>query len=105
MAESKRNIKIPPQAIEFEEAVLGALMIDKNAMAEVGDILSPESFYKDAHKEIFKALETLFQNAEPIDVLTVKEQLQQNKKLKNEFAIPFPYSDNNRNRTAYGIRS
>jgi len=83
MAESKRNIKIPPQAIEFEEAVLGALMIDKNAMAEVGDILSPESFYKDAHKEIFKALETLFQNAEPIDVLTVKEQLQQNKKLKN----------------------
>ena len=51
-------------------------------MAEVGDILSPEVFYKESHKEIFKATETLFQNAEPIDVMTVKNQLQLNKKLK-----------------------
>ena len=78
----KRNIKIPPQALDFEEAVLGAILIDKNAMAEVGDMLSPEVFYKESHKEIFKATEILFQNAEPIDVMTVKNQLQQNKKLK-----------------------
>ena len=48
---SKKNTKIPPQAIDFEEAVLGAIMIDKNAMAEIGDILSPTVFYKDSHKE------------------------------------------------------
>ena len=78
----KKSIKLPPQALDFEEAVLGAILIDKNAMAEVGDMLSPEVFYKESHKEIFKATETLFQNAEPIDVMTVKNQLQQNKKLK-----------------------
>ena len=78
----KKNVKLPPQALDFEEAVLGAILIDKNAMAEVGDMLTPEVFYKDAHKEIFKATEILFQNAEPIDVMTVKNQLQQNKKLK-----------------------
>ena len=77
MSKIRKNTKIPPQAIDFEEAVLGAIMIDKNAMAEVGDMLSPEVFYKEAHKEIFKATETLFQNAEPIDVMTVKNALQQ----------------------------
>ena len=82
MSESKKNIKLPPQAIDVEEVVIGAIMIDKNAMAEVGDILSPQVFYKQAHKEIFRALEVLFQNAEPIDIMTVKNQLQQKKKLK-----------------------
>ena len=82
MSQNSKRLKLPPQAIDFEEAVLGAILIDKNAMAEVGDILSPEVFYKESHKEIFKATETLFQNAEPIDVMTVKNQLQLNKKLK-----------------------
>lgn len=82
MSEVKKNIKLPPQALDFEEVVLGAIMIDKNAMAEVGDILSPDVFYKTSHKEIFKAIEFLFQNAEPIDIMTVSNQLQKNKKLK-----------------------
>ena len=83
MAGTKKNIKIPPQAIEFEEAVLGAIMTDKNAMAEVGDILAPEVFYKDSHKEIYRVIEYLFQNAEPIDIFTIKNQLQKNKKLEH----------------------
>ena len=82
MSKIKKNTKLPPQAIDFEEAVLGAIMIDKNAMAEVGDILSPAVFYKDSHKEIYQILEKLFQNGQPIDILMVTEQLQQNKKLK-----------------------
>ena len=82
MAGTKKNLKIPPQAIEFEEAVLGAIMTDKNAMAEVGDILSPEVFYKDSHKEIYRVIEHLFQSAEPIDIFTIKNQLQKNKKLE-----------------------
>jgi hypothetical protein len=45
--------KLPPQAVELEEAVLGALMLDKNAVAEVIDLLQPESFYYDSHQKIF----------------------------------------------------
>jgi len=82
MSKIKQNTKMPPQAIDFEEAVLGAIMIDKNAMAEVGDILSPEVFYKDAHKDIYVALEELFKEGEPIDTLMVTSKLKQNKKLK-----------------------
>ena len=62
MSGIKKNTKIPPQAIDFEEAVLGAIMIDVNAMADVGDILSSEVFYKEAHREIYIVLEKLFQN-------------------------------------------
>ena len=47
--------KLPPQALDLEEAVLGAMMIDKKGVDEVIDILSPEAFYKDAHKYIFEA--------------------------------------------------
>ena len=83
MAELRKNTKIPPQAIEFEESVLGAIMIDKNAMAEVGDVLSPDVFYKESHKQIYKSLEELFEQGEPIDILTVKDRLTQNKKLKS----------------------
>ena len=82
MSDIKQNIKIPPQAIEFEESILGALMIDKNAMAEVGDVLNADVFYKESHKQIYKALEELFEKGEPIDMLTVKDKLSQNKKLK-----------------------
>ena len=57
-------------------------MTDKNAMAEVGDLLAPEVFYKDTHKEIYRVIEKLFQNAEPIDIFTIKDQLQKIKKLK-----------------------
>ena len=52
--------KLPPQALELEEAVLGALMIDKNALNDVIDILEPECFYKDAHREIYAAIKSLF---------------------------------------------
>ena len=46
--------KLPPQAIDLEEAVLGALMLEKDALTNVIDILSPNSFYKDSHKEIYR---------------------------------------------------
>ena len=82
MSSNKLASKMPPQAIDFEEAVLGAIMIDKNAMAEIGDILSPEVFYKDSHKEIYTILEKLFEEGEPIDTLMVTGKLKQNKKLK-----------------------
>ena len=67
MSGIKKHMKVPPQAIEFEEAVLGAIMTDKNAMAEVGDILSPEVFYKESHKEIYRVIENLFQRYSDTD--------------------------------------
>lgn len=73
--------KLPPQAIELEEAVLGALMIDKKGVDEAIDMLSPESFYKDAHKHIFEAIYELFKDSQPVDLLTVSARLKKNAKL------------------------
>lgn len=69
--------KLPPQAIELEEAVLGALMLEKDALNAVIDILKPDSFYKEAHQAIYRAVIALFSNSEPIDLLTVTQQLRQ----------------------------
>ncbi|RKQ49024.1 primary replicative DNA helicase [Roseivirga pacifica] len=74
--------KLPPQATDLEEAVLGALMLEKDALTNVIDILRPESFYKDAHKEIYQAIFDLFQDSEPIDILTVTNKLRTGGKLE-----------------------
>ena len=73
--------KLQPQALELEEAVLGAMMIDKIGVNEVIDILQPDAFYKDAHKHIFEAIFQLFVDSQPIDLLTVSSQLRKNAKL------------------------
>ena len=67
--------KLPPQATDLEEAVLGALMLEKNALTEVIDILKPETFYVEAHQRIFEAIYSLFQKNSPIDLLTVISEL------------------------------
>ncbi|MCF6223415.1 MAG: replicative DNA helicase [Flavobacteriaceae bacterium] len=73
--------KIPPQAVDLEEAVLGAMMIDKKGVDDVIDIINAEVFYKPAHQFIYEAIFTLFENSEPIDLLTVSNQLRKNQKL------------------------
>lgn len=75
--------KLPPQAIDLEEAVLGALMIEKDALTTVIDILQPESFYKEAHQKIYASIQELFRKSEPIDLLTVKNQLTLDGELDN----------------------
>lgn len=67
--------KIPPQAVDLEEAVLGALMLEKEALTQVIDILKPENFYKETHQKIYKAILDLFDKSEPVDILTVTNQL------------------------------
>ncbi len=74
--------KVPPQAVELEEAVLGALMLEKDALTNVIDILKVESFYKDSHKVIFQAILDLFTESQPIDLLTVTSQLRRNGALE-----------------------
>lgn len=73
--------KIPPQALDIEKAVLGALMLDRNALTSVIDILQPDVFYKDAHQKIFEAIQGLFAKSEPIDILTVTNELKSNGNL------------------------
>ena len=72
---------IPPQAIELEEAVLGALMLEKDAIIEIQGVLTPEAFYKEAHQTIYKAIMDLSMELKPIDLYTVSEKLRQTRKL------------------------
>lgn len=76
--------KVIPQALNFEKAVLGALMIQEGAMNNVVNTLRAEMFYKDAHQAIFEAIFQLYRSDDPIDLLTVTDQLRAMKKL--EFA-------------------
>lgn len=74
--------KLPPQATELEEAVLGAMMIDKKGIDEVIDVLMPQVFYRIQHQTIFAAIQKLFNSAEPIDLLTVANELRNEGKLE-----------------------
>lgn len=74
--------KIPPQSVDLEEVVLGAMMIDKKGVDEVIDILHPDVFYKDAHKYIYEAIFKLFESSEPVDLLTVSSQLKKEGRLE-----------------------
>ncbi|MDQ6812606.1 MAG: replicative DNA helicase [Bacteroidota bacterium] len=73
--------KVPPQAKELEEAVLGAIMLEKSAFDNVVEILKPECFYVDAHQRIFKCFQSLAQKSLPIDILTVVEELKTKEEL------------------------
>ncbi len=75
--------KLPPQAIDLEEAVIGAMLIDEKGVDEVIEILIPEVFYKKSHQLIFESIERLFKNSEPIDLLTVSADLKKSKNLKS----------------------
>ena len=69
---------VQPQAPEVEKAVLGALMIDRDAYIEICELLRPESFYEPRHQKIYDAIRQLSMNEKPVDVLTVTEQLSKN---------------------------
>lgn len=72
----------PPQAIELEEAVLGALMLDANALNTAIDLVHEEYFYKPEHKTIFRAIRKLFEQNQPVDQMTVLNQLRQSGELE-----------------------
>ncbi len=76
------HAKLPPQALELEEAVLGAMLLEKEAVNEAIDVLNPDVFYKDAHCRIFEAIKEIFERSEPIDILTVTNELRSMGKLE-----------------------
>ena len=73
--------KVPPQALDMEEAVLGAIMLEKEAVITILDILKPASFYKEAHQKIFKAISDLSSKEYPVDLYTVTEELRAHDEL------------------------
>ena len=87
----KRNIKpidnsyghLQPQALDMEQAVLGALMIDKDAFSIVSEILRPETFYEPRNQKIYQAIQTLNMSERPVDIMTVTEQLKKDGTLED----------------------
>ena len=80
--------KKPPQAVELEEAVLGALMLEKDAIISIQDLLKPESFYKEAHQKIYRSIQDLSVQHQPIDIYTVAEELKR-KGVLEEIGGPY----------------
>ena len=67
--------RVPPQAVDVESSVLGAMLLDKEALAKAFEVLDAEAFYKPAHGLIFKAMTALFERSEPVDLITLAEEL------------------------------
>lgn len=74
--------KVPPQAVEIEKAVLGAITLEKSAFDTVAEILQPDHFYNEAHQIIFKSMKSLAQKNMPIDIMTVAEELRKSENLE-----------------------
>ena len=79
--------KLPPQALEVEEAVLGALMLERDAYVTVADIIDTSSFYKEEHQKIFESIKFLSANEKPVDLLMVTQELKDRDQL-NEVGGP-----------------
>ncbi|HTK03417.1 MAG TPA: replicative DNA helicase [Alphaproteobacteria bacterium] len=80
MATNQNSVRVPPHSQDAEESVLGAMLLDKDAVIAVAEFLSPDDFYDERLKEVYKACLSLYEDRIPIDVLTVSEKL---KKKKN----------------------
>ncbi len=74
--------KIQPQAVDLEEAVLGAMLLEKDALSTVIDLLSPDAFYKEQNGKVFGAMIALFNRSEPVDILTVTQELKRTGELE-----------------------
>ena len=83
MAENSQelHLKTPPQSLEAEEAVLGSMLISKEAVSRALEILTPDYFYKDAHLRIFQAMKDLFNQGEPVDAVSIINELKKRKQL------------------------
>jgi replicative DNA helicase len=81
MTKAKTDPRIPPQDVDLERALLGALMLNPGAMYEIADQIGPDSFYAGKHRVIFDAMLTLYGKGEPIDLVTVSAKLKERKQL------------------------
>lgn len=82
MVNSRPGVKVPPHSIDAEISVLGALLLDKDAVIAVAEFVAPEHFYDERHRDIFECMVQLYEERTPIDVLTVSERLKKLKAIK-----------------------
>ena len=87
--------RIPPNDSQAEQAVLGTMLVDKDAINTVMDILKPDDFYRPEHAEIFSAMTDLYQKGEPVDLLTLKAQLELRGKYDTTQGFEYLVSLNN----------
>jgi len=73
--------KVPPQSLEAEQAVLGAIILDGESIAKAIELITPQDFYKESHRKIYQAMLSLFDKNEPIDLITLTEHLKDNGEL------------------------
>jgi replicative DNA helicase len=96
--------KLPPQAVELEEAVLGAVLIEKDAINEVLGLISEQSFYKDAHAKIWSAVYSLYVSQRQIDILTVTQELMKKGELQNVGGALYVAQLSNKVASSYNIK-
>lgn len=89
MEELNLTNKVPPNSIEAEQSVLGSMLLDREAIIVALEILKGSDFYKEAHKEIFEAIDDLFNRNEPVDLVTLTEELKKNEVLEAIGGIPY----------------
>jgi len=77
------NLKLHPQSVEAENSLLGCLLIDKNAIIKIADIIKEDDFYKDANGIIFSSMKELYAHHEPIDIVSLTNKLEEKNKLEN----------------------
>ncbi|TAD96160.1 MAG: replicative DNA helicase [Bacteroidetes bacterium] len=82
LAKKRDTLAVPPQAVELEEVMLGAMMLEKSVLSEIIDLISTDDFYVPKHRYIFQAILQLFERNEPVDVLTVVQRLRSNNQLE-----------------------
>ena len=82
------KLKLPPQNLEAEQAVLGSVLIDQNAIFKVADILEPQDFYSPSHEKIYEAILSLFGKHQPIDILSLSSRLKE-----KDFGIHLQFSN------------
>ena len=81
--------RVPPQNIEAEQSVLGAMLIDKEAIAKATEILGVDDFYREAHRVIFAAMLELYNKNEAVDLITVTDILRRDNKLEDIGGIAY----------------
>ena len=81
--------RIPPHSLEAEQSVLGAMIIDKEAINTTIEIIKPEDFYKEANKEIFETIIELYNRNEPVDLITLSEELRKRGTLENVGGVTY----------------
>ena len=81
-ASETENLKVPPHNLEAEQSVLGSLMLDKDAVIKIADLLKVGDFYKDDHNLIYETMLELYEEREPLDVLSVSNKLEEKEKLE-----------------------